>query len=125
MTVRNSIVNKVEEFQIPLSLVLNIDQINSKYVSMDKATMTKKGSTSLPIRGLSDKRSITVTFIITLNGIFLPVQLIYGGKTVQSLPKFGLPEGFSLSANLKHCSNNAESINIIKEIIVPQMDFNI
>ena len=119
MTFLNSIVNKVEEFQIPPPLVLNIDQINSKYVSMDKATMTKKGSTSLPIRGLSDKRSITVTFIITLNGIFLPIQLIYGGKTVQSLSKFGLPEGFSFSANLKHCSNTAESIKIIKEIIVP------
>ena len=116
MTVRNSIVNKVEEFQIPPSLVLNIDQIYSKHVSMDKATMTKKGSTSLPIRGLSDKRSIT---IITLNGIFLPIQLIYGGKTVQSLPKFGLPEGFSFSTNLKNCSNTAESKKIIKEIFVP------
>ena len=86
---------------------------------MDKAAMTKKGSTSLPIRGLSDKRSTTVTFIITPNRIFLPMQLIYGGRAVQSLPKFGLPEGFSLSANLKHCSNNAESIKIIKEIMVP------
>ena len=119
MTFLNSTVNKVEKFQIPSSLILNIDQINSKYVSMDKATMTKKGSTSLPIRGLSDKRSITVTFIITLNGIFLPIQLIYGGKTVQSLPKFKLPKGFSLSANLKHCSGTAKSIKIIKEIIVP------
>ena len=86
---------------------------------MDKATMTKKGSTFLPICGLSDKRSITVTFTIALNGIFLPIQLIYGGKTVQSLPKFGLPKGFSLSANLKHCNNTAESIKIIKEIMVP------
>ena len=81
--------------------------------------MAKKGSTSLPIRGLSDKRSIVVTFTITLNGIFLPIQLISAGKTVQSLHKFGLPKGFSLSANLKYCSNTAEFIKIIKEIIVP------
>ena len=103
----NSIVNKVEEFQIPPSLILNIDQINSKYVSMDKARMTKIGSTSLPIPGLSDKRSITVTFTITLNGIFPPIQLTGGGKTVQNLPKFVLPKGFFPSANLKHCSNTA------------------
>ena len=81
--------------------------------------MKKKGFTSLPICGLSDKGSITVTLTITLNGIFLPIQLIYGGKTVQILPKFNLRKGFSLSANLKHCSNTAESIKIIKEIIVP------
>ena len=92
---------------------------------MDKATVTKKGYTSLPIRGLSDKKSITVTFPIPLNGIFLPIQLIYGGKTVQSLPKFKIPKSFSFSANLKHCSGTAESIKIIKEIIVPQMNFNI
>ena len=86
---------------------------------MDKATMAKKGSTSVPIGGLIHKRSITVTFTITLNGIFLPMQLICGGKTVQSLPKFDFLEGFSLSANLKHYSNAAESIKTIKEIIVP------
>ena len=84
MTFLNDIVNKVEEFQIPLSLILNIDQVNSKYVSMDKATMAKKGSTSVPIDSLSDKRSINITFTVTLNGIFLPMQLICGGKTVQS-----------------------------------------
>ena len=78
----NGIVNKVEEFQIPPSLILNIDQINSKYVSMDTTAMAKKGSTSVPIGGLSDKISVTVTFTITLNGIFPPIKLIRGGKTV-------------------------------------------
>ena len=56
---------------------------------------------------------------------FFIQQLICGGKTVQSLPKFDFPEGFSLSWNLKHCSNTAESIKIIKEIIVQQMHFDV
>ena len=99
-------------------MILNIDQTNSKYVFMDKATMAKKDFTSVPIGGLSDKRNITVTFTITLNGIWLPIQLICGGKAVQSLPKFDFLEAFSLSANLKHCSNTPKSIKIIKEIIV-------
>ena len=85
---------------------------------MDKATMAKKVSTSVPIGGLSDKRSITVTFTINLNGILLPIQLVCDGKAGQSLPKFDFLEGFSVSANLKHCSNTPESIKIIKEIIV-------
>ena len=56
LTFLHEIVNKVEKFQIPLSLVLNLDQTNSKYVSMGKTAMAGKGSNSLPISGLSDKR---------------------------------------------------------------------
>ena len=47
------------------------------------------------------------------------MQLIYGGKTKQSLPRFKFPESFSLSANPKHFSNKTESLKIIKEITLP------
>ena len=113
------IVNNVEKFQTLSSLVMNLDQTNSKYVSMGKTAMAEKGSNSVPISGLSDKRSMTTTFTITLNGKFFLMQLIYGGKTNQSLPKFEFPVRYSLSANPKHYSNTAESINLIKEIMIP------
>ena len=58
MTFLNGIVNKVEEFQIQQSLVLNLDQINLKYVYTDKTTATKKGLTSATIGGLSDKEAL-------------------------------------------------------------------
>ena len=45
------------------------------------------------------------------------MQLIYGGKTNQSLPRFKFPESFSLSVNPKHYSNTLESIKIIDEVI--------
>ena len=54
-----------------------------------------------------------------LNGTLVPMQLICGGKAVQSLPKFDIPKGFSLFANLKQYSNNAESIKHIKEVFIP------
>ena len=73
--------DNMEKFQILSSLVLNLDQSNSTYVSMGKTAMAEKGSDSVPISGLSDKRSMTATFTITLNGKFLPIQLIYEGKT--------------------------------------------
>ena len=47
------------------------------------------------------------------------MQLIYGGKTKQSLPRFKFPDGFSLSCNPKHFSNAMESIKLINEIIIP------
>ena len=91
VTFLHELVNNVEKFQIPSSLVFNLDQTISKYVSMGKTTMVEKGSNSVPISGLNDKRSMTTTFTITLNGKFLPMQLIYGGERNQSLPKFEFP----------------------------------
>ena len=41
LTFLNGIVNKVEKFGIPLSLVLNLGQINSKYVYTDKTAIEK------------------------------------------------------------------------------------
>ena len=62
---------------------------------------------------------ITATFTTTLDGHFLPVQLIYGGKTSKSLPRVNFPKSFSLSANPKHYSNEQESIKVLEEIIIP------
>ena len=69
---------------------------------------------------MSDKRMVTATFAITLNGTFLPMQLIYGGKTKQSLPRgVRFPDSFSLSVNEKHYSNEKEVLNYLEEIINP------
>ena len=46
------------------------------------------------------------------------MQLIYGGKTSQSLPKIQFPTGFCLSANPNHNSNTEESIKLLNEILV-------
>ena len=50
------------------------------------------------------------------------MQLIYGGKTNQSLPRFKFPESFSLSENPKHYSNTLESIKIIDEVRIPYVN---
>ena len=73
----------------------------------------------MSIAGSTDKRSITGTFIFTLAGKFLPMQLIYDAKFKQSLPRFKFAESFSLSGNPKHFSNKAESLKLIEEIILP------
>ena len=44
---------------------------------------------------------ITATFSITLTGEFLPIQLIYGGKTKKSIPSVSFPSDFVMSANEK------------------------
>ena len=58
LTYLHGIVNVIEKYSIPPSLVLNLDQIPSKFVPGLRSTLAKKGSTNLPIAGSSDKRMI-------------------------------------------------------------------
>ena len=95
----HQIINNVEKHQIPPSLTINFDQTPSKYVQVLSTTMNQKGESNVPIAGSNEKRSITGTFSITLGNKFLPVQLIYQGKTGQSLPKVNFQDGFSLSVS--------------------------
>ena len=116
---RHDIVSKVKRHKIPDALILNLDQTPSKYVTVAQTTLAKKNSKSVAIAGGSDKRSITATFAVSFDGTFLPMQLIYGGKKTQSLPKFRFPSTFSLSVNPTHYSNENEACKMIEEIIAP------
>ena len=49
------------------------------------------------------------------------MQLIYGEKTNESLPRFKFPESFTLSVNPKYYSNTLESIKIT-EVIIPYLN---
>ena len=118
----HKIVQKVEKHNIPHSLIINAYQTLSKYVPVGRSTLAEKNIKDVPISGSADKRSITATFAETLDGSFLPFQLIYKGKTTQSLQKIDFLDGFSLSVNEKHFSNTQESIKFLKEIFIPFVD---
>ena len=47
------------------------------------------------------------------------MQLIYGGKTAVSYPKFDFPSSFPISANEKYFSNTNESLKLINEVTLP------
>ena len=114
-----SIVKKIEDNKIPASLIINLDQTPSKFVPGCNKTLAKKGSKTVSIAGSTDKRMITATFAITLSGNFLPIQLIYGGKTKKSVPAVAFPPEFHVTANPKHYSNEKESLEMMKKIIIP------
>ena len=116
------ITNIVKKHNIPPSLVLNSDQTPSKYVQVGRFTMAPQGSKKVGKVGSDDKRTITLTFTVTLDGKILPFQIIYKGKTQQSIPKVKFPEGFSLSANIKHHSNTEEVLKHLKEIVIPYVN---
>ena len=110
LILHHQIVALVEKHHIPQSMVINIDQTTLKYASVSNQTMAQKGSNHVAIHGSTYKNAITATFGITYYTQFLSMQLIYGGKTLQSLPRFKFSDSFSLSANEKHFSNTSESL---------------
>ena len=75
----------ISNYDIPLDLVLNLDQTRLSYVSPGKYTFCLKGTTTVPIKGVDDKRQNTATFTVSASGVFLPIQLIYQGKTKRCL----------------------------------------
>ena len=117
----HQIVETVEACGIPNSMILNFDQTPCKYVPVPTTTLAERNSKQVAIKGIDDNRAITTTFTITLDGNCLGMQLIYGGITNQSLPRYQFPNEFSSSANLKHYSNENESLKLIDEIILPYL----
>ena len=94
----------------------------SSHISVGKSATAATGLKTVPIKGISDKRARNVNFIVTLLNEFLPMQVVYSGKTKASQPRdFNFPPGFCITQNLKHWSNDVEtlqeiiSLNIVKK----------
>ena len=87
-TFQRAISKFVSGHDIPLELVLNLDQTPLSYVSPRKYTFDLKDSKAVPIKSVNNKQQITVTFKVTVSGSFLPIQFIYNGKTKRCIPKY-------------------------------------
>ena len=77
--------------EIPSSLILNWDHTGLKYVPVSSWTMAKEGAKKVSIAGQDDKRQITGVFTVTLDGQFLPPQLIYQGTRVLQQHVYPVP----------------------------------
>ena len=115
----HSIVSIMGNNKIPKSVLINLDQTPSKYVPGCNKTLASKGIKSVSVAGSTDKRRITATFSITMDGKFLPMPIIYGGKTSRSIPPVSFPDSFLVSASKKHYSNEKESLKMLEHIIIP------
>ena len=81
--------------------------------------MDRQGAKRVEIDGANDKRLITAVFCGSLVGDFLPVQVIYQGKTERCHPNFEFPPEWDIIHSQKHWSNEATMIQYIEKIIVP------
>ena len=105
---------------IPDTLVINLDQTGVKLVLSGDWTMAAEWSRRVEIVGLGDKRQITATFAATLKGTFLPMQILYQGKTDRCHPKFKFPDGFDILCHTpNHWQNEQTCIRFCENIIFP------
>ena len=102
--------------------MLNLDQTPFSYVSPEKYTFGLKGSKTVPIKGVDDKRQITVTFAVTASGSFLQIQLIYSGKTKRSIPKYDFPSCFDVTFTSNHWSNYEKCVRLFEKVTFPYLN---
>ena len=84
--------------------------------------MDERGTKNISIPGTPDYRQITGTFAITLAGDFLPIQLIYAGKTRLCHAKYTFPPSFHVTHTMNHWANEETSIALLEEIIIPYVE---
>ena len=103
---------------VPEDLILNFDQTPLSYVCSASHTLHEKGAKSVPLVGKGKKKQITGTFTFTMSGLFLPMQLIYEGKTPRCLPQgITFPENFNLTFTSNHWSNEEKVIEHLEKVV--------
>ena len=115
----NDIASAVLKYNIPDELIRNIDQTLSKFVPTGNVMVAETGSKYVSRKSRNNKRGITVILSETITGKIFSFQLIYTGKTARSLPSVEFPNGFCLSYNPKHWSNEYETINLLDSVVDP------
>lgn len=92
-----------------------------------ECTWEKKGSKDIKVTGMEDKRQVTCCVSSAANGVLLPMQIIFTGKTVRCLPKthaarICLDYGFHLTMSTNHWSNLQTCQQFVRCILVPYFE---
>ena len=120
---KRDIASLIFHHKIPEALIFNMDQTPLGLTSASKVSFAPRGSTTVPISNIDDKRMITGTFCISLKGDFLPIQLIYAGKTNLCHPKnIKFPRGFHVTHTENHWSNETVHLEYLKKTILPYVE---
>ena len=77
----------------------------------------EEGSKCVEIIGKDDKRQTTAVLAGTLNGDFLPVQLVYKGTTKRCLPAFKFPEDGDINYSQNHWYNEETMMDHLNKVL--------
>ena len=76
----------------------------------------------MEIAHLGDKRQVTATFTSSLSGVFLPMQILYAGKTDRCHPHYKMPPEFDIWHTPNHWGNIECTIRFIEQVVVPYVN---
>ena len=110
----------IEMEDIPVDLMINWDQTGIHYVPVLSYTMEREGSKGVEVAGI--KRQITAVFAGTMSGIFLPIQLIYQGKTHKCLPSIEFPANWHVTFTKNHWSNENTKVDYLEKVLFPYIE---
>ena len=99
--------------------MINWDQTSIHYVPVSSYTMEKEGAKRVELMGIDDKQQITAGFASTMAGHFLPIQLIYKGKTSKCLPSEDFPEDWHITYTENHWTNKSTMLNYLEKSSLP------
>ena len=116
------VVTTVEMEDVPIELILNWDQTGIKIVPTSNWTMELSGSKRVEMSALTDKRQITAVFCGNMVGDFLPVQLVYQGRTNRCHPRYKFPSEWHISHSPKHWSTEETMLQYMEIIIHPYVE---
>ena len=112
----------VEIEDIPPELVINWDHTGLNYVPVSNWTMAEEGSKRVEIAGVEDKQQLTAVFGGTMSGHFLPLQIIYKGKTEKCFPSVSFPETWHVTFTPNHWANEKTTEDYINKILIPYIE---
>src|SRR6266511_4358656 len=75
----------IKEHDIPAELHANLDQTQIVYAPGNRMTWTQTNSKQVTVVGRDEKRAFTLLVSVATDGMVLPFQAIYQGKTKLSL----------------------------------------
>ena len=90
---------------IPPELIINWDQTAIHYVPISSWSMEVERSKCVEVVGTDNKWQITACFAGSMAGDFLPLQLVYEGKTTHCLPHVEFPRDWHITYSRTHWSN--------------------
>ena len=105
--------------EIPPELIFNWDQTGIHLVPAASWTTELIGSKRVDITGVGEKQQITAVLCGSLTGDYLPIQLIYKGKTNYCHLNFHFYSGWHVTHSPKHWSTKDTMVDCIEEVIVP------
>ena len=111
--------NIIAKYEIPADMIINWDQTGVKYIPVASWTMEREGSQKVEIVAKDDKRQITAVLAGSLKGDFLPLQIIYEGKTSRCLPAVKFPPDWHGTFSENHWSNEETMRDYLVKVLIP------